>query len=171
MKAMNMPDKARNSVALKYKLEKHKKPLLSYLQLFTLFFLGLFAYGCDKKPPTLSEPPTSAQIQQGKDLFIQNCASCHGAGAVGQDTKRPKGGTDSKGVYIAPALNGKGHAWHHSNDMLFNTVKNGSIAEESPMRAHKDRLSDDEIISIIHYFKSLWPQEIQIRHAQRPKTP
>jgi len=147
---------------------QHKK-LYSGLgfMVFVLLLLGSFAYFYEA-PPSLAAPLTS---QQGKELFAKNCMSCHGDEAVGQDPQNnPRGGMDSKDTYIAPALNGKGHAWHHSDEVLFNTIKNGSLAEDSSMRAHKDHMSDDEIKAVILYFKSLWPRKIQVQHAQRSKT-
>ena len=73
------------------------------------------------------------------------------------------------GGYLAPALNGTGHAWHHPNSVLFKTIKHGSIASDSLMRAFSDRLSDKEIVMIIHYFKSLWADPIQEKHSNLNK--
>ena len=71
--------------------------------------------------------------------------------------------------YLAPALNGTGHAWHHPNSVLFKTIKHGSIASDSSMRAFSNRLSDKEIVMIIHYFKSLWPDPIREKHSNLNK--
>jgi len=120
------------------------------------------------KPKDLwSQPVTAETITRGAKLFQANCAACHGSGGIGERAETPKGGMKDDGSYIAPALNGKGHAWHHPNSMLFQTVKKGSIAEDSSMRAFEGRLSDEEIVTIIHYFQSFWPQEVLERRAQR----
>ena len=37
------------------------------------------------------------------------------------------------------------------------------------MRAFTDRLSDKEIVMIIHYFKSLWPDPIREKHSNLNK--
>ena len=74
-----------------------------------------------------------------------------------------------EGGYLAPALNGTGHAWHHPNSVLFKTIKHGSIASDSSMRAFSNRLSDKEIVMIIHYFKSLWPDPIREKHSNLNK--
>ena len=71
--------------------------------------------------------------------------------------------------YLAPALNGTGHAWHHPNSVLFKTIKHGSIASDSSMRAFSNRLSDKEIVMIIYYFKSLWPDPIREKHSNLNK--
>ena len=60
---------------------------------------------------------------------------------------------------------GTGHAWHHPNSVLFKTIKHGSIASDSSMRAFSNRLSDKEIVMIIYYFKSLWPDPIREKHS------
>ena len=37
------------------------------------------------------------------------------------------------------------------------------------MRAFSNRLSDKEIVMIIHYFKSLWPDPIREKHSNLNK--
>jgi len=91
--------------------------------------------------------PILEQITSGSKLFATNCAGCHGDNADGKLNK-------------APALNGTAHAWHHSNFGLFQTIKEGSTAKDSPMKGWKDKLTDDEIESIIRYFQSLWNPEM-----------
>jgi hypothetical protein len=86
--------------------------------------------------------------------------------AVGENFHHPMGGMKDQGGYLAPALNGTGHAWHHPDAVLFNIIQEGSIAEDSPMRGFAGRLSDAEIVASIHYFKSLWPKEILNRHKE-----
>lgn len=104
------------------------------------------------------------EIARGKALFAKNCAICHGAEARGQDPKQSRGGRNAAGAYIAPALNGTGHAWHHPPDALFQTIRNGSLASDSPMRGFRDRLADEEIRAILGYLFSLWPPSIQDRY-------
>ena len=92
-----------------------------------------------------------------------------GVEGVGQNPESPNGGMLDGGGYLAPALNGTGHSWHHPNSVLFKTIKHGSIASDSSMRAFADRLSDKEIVMIIHYFKSLWPDPIREKHSNLNK--
>jgi len=93
-------------------------------------------------------PQTSlkTQVKQGKALFAQNCASCHGKEAAG-------------GVSPAPALNGSAHSWHHTESSLFRTIKNGSTAKNSVMQGWKGRMTDAEIWAVTRYFQSLWKPE------------
>jgi len=102
----------------------------------------------------------------GEALFAANCASCHGIQAVGENPSKLSGGEKEEGGYWAPALNGTAHAWHHPPAVLFQTIKKGSMAQDSPMRAFEGRLSDDQIRSIIGYLQSLWPEEIRERYIR-----
>ncbi|MCP4297939.1 MAG: cytochrome c [Proteobacteria bacterium] len=118
----------------------------------------------DRDP--LQRTVSTESIKQGEKLFKTNCQSCHGVAGVGEDPKRPMGADKLTGGYFAPALNGSGHTWHHPDKMLFNNIKNGSFAEDSQMIGVKDKLNDEEIVSIMHYFQSLWPKRIMDRRKQ-----
>ena len=89
-----------------------------------------------------------------------------GINFIGQNQYFPMGGISKDGSYLAPALNVTGHAWHHPDSVLFKTIKHGSIASDSSMRAFSERLSDEEIVLVIQYFKSLWPESIREKHAK-----
>ena len=135
-----------------------------------IFLLGVYIYQQNSFPlDSLSRTPSQIELSQGSELFTNNCSSCHGIEGVGQNPESPNGGMLDGGGYLAPALNGTGHAWHHPNLVLFKTIKHGSIASDSSMRAFSDRLSDKEIVMIIHYFKSLWPDPIQEKHSNLNK--
>jgi mono/diheme cytochrome c family protein len=135
-----------------------------------IFLLGVYIYQQNSFPlDSLSRTPSQIELSQGSELFAQNCSSCHGVEGVGQNPESPNGGMLDEGGYLAPALNGTGHAWHHPNSVLFKTIKHGSIASDSSMRAFSNRLSDKEIVMIIHYFKSLWPDPIREKHSNLDK--
>lgn len=126
-------------------------------------------YLLNQPTPGLSATPTVTQIEQGKRTFAQYCAACHGDNGQGQNPKFPGGGTGPGGLLLAPALNGKGHTWHHPDPMLFNKVKGGLQVKNSPMPAFGDTLDDQAIQSVLHYVKSLWPEEIRMRHSMGMK--
>jgi mono/diheme cytochrome c family protein len=107
------------------------------------------------------------RISGGKKLFHQHCTACHGENGIGQDPKNPAGGWEEGGKRIAPALNSEGHAWHHSPELLFSYIKDGSIDETSPMPSFGGILKDTEIELIVLYVESLWSEEIQKKHKER----
>lgn len=111
----------------------------------------------------------TADIDAGKRLYDEYCASCHGEKGVGQDPKRRAGGRDANKVRIAPALNGTAHTWHHSPGFLFKYIKKGSIIKDSTMPPFGKELNKQEILSTISYFQSLWPERIRENYFKKYK--
>ena len=103
----------------------------------------------------ITEP---AILQKGQQLFLQNCASCHGLKAQGLTENWKQPGVDGK--YPAPPLNGTAHAWHHSAKGLVSTIQNGTISIGGNMPAWKGKLSKKDSLIIVVWFSSLWPDEI-----------
>lgn len=137
-----------------------------FIGLSSLIVGGGYFYYSQQNP---ARALTSNSNLNGERIFAKNCLVCHGPEAIGEDPSQPRGGIKANREYLAPALNGKGHTWHHANEELLNIIKNGSIADDSPMKGFKDRLSDQEIVAVLDYIKSLWPEEIQKRHSMRPE--
>jgi mono/diheme cytochrome c family protein len=104
---------------------------------------------------------SASQIEIGKKLFNNNCASCHGANLQGATNWKS---LDEDGHRKAPPLNGTGHAWHHSDEQLYQIIKYG-LAKfvknyQGKMMGFSDILSDTEIKSVLAYMKSTWPKDI-----------
>lgn len=99
-------------------------------------------------------------LAQGRQLYGDHCASCHGAKLEGQpDWKSPL----PSGRLPAPPHDAQGHTWHHADDLLFRIVKEGTAAVlgggyESDMPGFGDVLSDAEIGAVLAYIKSSWPE-------------
>lgn len=109
---------------------------------------------------TASNAASSAEvIEQGRQIYADQCASCHGAQLEGQpDWKTPL----PSGRLPAPPHDAGGHTWHHPDDILFRIVKEGTAAivgggYESDMPGFADVLSDAEIRAVLVYIKSTWP--------------
>ncbi len=101
---------------------------------------------------------TTAQLTSGKQVFSNNCASCHGdKGQSLVDDWRKTLADDS---YPAPPLNGTAHAWHHSKEALLRTINNGGIPLGGTMPAFNDKLSKDEKDDVLAYVMSLWPDKV-----------
>ena len=111
------------------------------------------------------EPWYSKQlVSQGEQLFLQNCATCHGQNAESTpDWKK----TDVNGNYPPPPLNGTAHAWHHDLDLLRRTIREGGAKLGGQMPAFEGVLNAEEIDSVIAFFQSKWPDDIYQRWAGR----
>lgn len=110
--------------------------------------------------PVLSAPPQKndpAQLALGKQVYADNCAGCHGDQAQGDANWRKR---DADGFYPAPPLNGSGHAWHHSLEMLKRTITSGSPQGKGKMPAWRGKLTDKQIDAVIAWFQSNWPQPV-----------
>lgn len=97
-------------------------------------------------------------LEQGQTLYQENCASCHGQNAEGTVKSWQERGKDGK--LPPPPLNGTAHTWHHPIKGLAHTIRNGTLSIGGNMPPWKDKLSNDEIFSIIIWLTSLWPDEI-----------
>ena len=80
----------------------------------------------------------------GKNVYAENCASCHGIALEGQANWRQR---DADGYLLAPPHDETGHTWHHSDSYLFLMTKY-------------------DIIAVLSYIKSTWPSRIQHQHNQ-----
>jgi mono/diheme cytochrome c family protein len=110
----------------------------------------------------------TSPIEKGKALYVQHCASCHGANLEGQPDWQTR---KADGKLPAPPHDETGHTWHHSDDQLFRITKLGVSAVvpnyESDMIGFGDKMSDDELRAVIEYIKSTWPQRQRDHQEQR----
>ncbi|WP_299416949.1 cytochrome c [uncultured Sulfitobacter sp.] len=110
-----------------------------------------------------------AIVALGISVYEANCASCHGADLEGQANWRSPG---EDGRLPAPPHDKTGHTWHHDGDTLFQLTKYGVGAlindpdYVSNMPIYEGVLSDEEIIAVLSYIKSTWPEEIRARHNE-----
>lgn len=113
--------------------------------------------------------PNTELYTLGQQVYAQNCASCHGANGEGQFPQAPMQ-PDSTGRYGAPPHNGIGHTWHHDDELLVRIVTQGGMGNPEqfyPMPAFGDVLTEDEIIAVLAYIKTLWSQEQQALQRER----
>ncbi|MFC3570619.1 c-type cytochrome [Paracoccus simplex] len=118
----------------------------------------LFGWHQARSAPTAAA--TAEIIEQGRQVYADQCASCHGAQLEGQpDWKTPL----PSGRLPAPPHDAGGHTWHHADEILFRIIKEGTAAivgngYESDMPGFADFLSDAEIRAVLAYIKSTWPK-------------
>ena len=114
--------------------------------------------------PAFIDPADQTLVMQGKAIYANNCATCHGASLQGQANWRER---MPNGKLPAPPHDKSGHTWHHPDPMLIDMVKNGLVPGKtapagyvSDMPAYSAILSDDEIIAVLAYIKSAWPAKV-----------
>jgi mono/diheme cytochrome c family protein len=116
------------------------------------------------------------QVVRGRQVYIQNCARCHGQNAEGAPNWQQP---DARGDLPPPPHDDSGHTWRHSDAQLAEIIRNGlrdrfNKTPELTMPPFKGQLTDEEIAAVISYFKSLWSLEhraYQQEQNQRPPMP
>jgi mono/diheme cytochrome c family protein len=96
-------------------------------------------------------------VAQGKTLYQQHCAVCHGVALEGAPNWRAP---LADGSYPPPPHDRSGHTWHHADQLLLRiTADGGNPNAKSKMPAFKDRLSEAQMIAILTYIKREWGRE------------
>ncbi len=116
--------------------------------LFFLIMGGWLMTACGALNTTPASTPTPEPVAQGREVFAQVCAACHGQNAEGYANE-----------LAAPALDHSEHAWHHPDQQIHDWVKNGKLGLGREMPALGDQLSDEEIEAVIAYLHTLWTPE------------
>ena len=114
--------------------------------------------------------PDAEQIAMGETLYEQKCAECHGSQGEGEYGERSLQPGDD-GLLGAPPHDETGHTWHHDDDLLFRTIKEGRHAQGfRPMPGFEGALSDSEIDAVLTYIKqAFWTDEIRAIQAERTR--
>ena len=156
-------------MSLNFKSFIKDKSLFVILVPSLILILGIVVYFAEEKVAEAAitlNPYNKETISLGKSVYVQNCASCHGVKLEGQKdwmSRLPDG------LMPAPPHDETGHTWHHSDKYLFMITKYGIediIGQNYPnnMPAYKDILTDKEIIAVLSFIKSKWPNQIQEIH-------
>ena len=131
-----------------------------------VIYLSLSAKNAEARIVLL--PGDLSVTKLGKTVYLENCASYHGAVLEGQANWQQR---DPDGYMPAPPHDVSGHTWHHPGSYLFLMTKYGiekMIGEKYPnnMPAYENELTDNEIIAVLSYIKSTWPKPIQRHHDE-----
>ncbi|WP_282153471.1 c-type cytochrome [Ruegeria atlantica] len=116
----------------------------------------------------LLTPDDAEVVAIGQDIYADQCAACHGARLEGQPNWRIRG---EDGLLPAPPHDATGHTWHHDDETLFTLTKFGlaGLMENAPptgMPVYEGVLSDDEIIAVLSFIKSTWPNDLREYHDE-----
>ena len=113
---------------------------------FVVLFVGLL-------DPSSGSLTASARPAHGKELYQKYCVSCHSVEGRGEFNWMYR-------ERAAPALDSSGHAWHHEDAQLLDTILN-QPAPDSRMPPMRDVLSREDALDIVAYIKSLWTSFIR----------
>jgi mono/diheme cytochrome c family protein len=158
-----------------------KRPLLAGL-------LGLLAVGVatlalgpgplEQPAPVAQNPAATAPaalpaldpeaVALGERIYFEACAACHGANLEGQPNWQTR---NAEGKLPAPPHDETGHTWHHPDAQLFAITKFGlapiaGADYATDMPSYEGTLSDAEILAVLVYIKSRWPEEIRMHQAR-----
>lgn len=136
----------------------------SVLVVVALLFVDLV----DSVTHPIIDSSNVAQVEHGRSIYMDACASCHGISLEGQ----PEWQTRSlDGRLRAPPLGAAGRAWRHTDRTLFSITKRGPAAYPvgygTDMPAFDEKLTDQEIAAALAYIESTWPPAEAANHAAR----
>ena len=143
-----------------------------------LLLAGLFALaaqiaaGATEGPPPLDPD----QVQAGRRIYEEYCASCHGSEGEGApDWQEP----NEMGELPPPPHGPEGHTWRHADADLYGMISQGwrdpfNKTDRLTMPAFEDVLVPEEIRAVITYLKTLWTPEqrrFQWEESQKATDP
>ncbi|HEY6239812.1 MAG TPA: c-type cytochrome [Burkholderiales bacterium] len=145
---------------------------------FILAAVAVAYYGrteLDKaQTPAPIDSRDAAQVERGRAVYANHCASCHGARLQGQPDWRIR---LPNGRMPAPPHDESGHTWHHPDEVLFGITKHGLVPPyapkgyESDMPAFGSVLTDSDIRAVLAFIESRWPSEVvKLRNEMLEQT-
>lgn len=105
------------------------------------------------------------EVEKGREIYAENCAECHGVNLEGESDWQQQNEDDS---FRSPPHDSSGHTWHHGDISLLESIELGGarlpdyIGGISEMPAFGETLSDNEMIAVLTYIKSTWPDDIRL---------
>lgn len=118
--------------------------------------LVVLLVGCgrsDEAAPPPAAEPDSALVARGRELYAGSCRSCHGE--------------HGEGVGLVKPLAGSKYVGDHSDAELVQMIIEGRPASHPlntsgqlmPARGANPRLSDEDLLAIVAYLRTLPPPE------------
>lgn len=132
-----------------------------------------FAALCLLVGSPIAQPFRVPDIESGRQVYQDSCASCHGAEAEGApEWHKP----NAAGELPAPPHDSTGHTWRHSDEDITHMIINGwrdpfNRTEHLTMPALGAVLDPEEIEDVIAYLKTLWtPEQRQFQAEKSEET-
>ncbi len=131
-------------------------------------FAVAFVLAQPSKAVGLLRPDDAELVATGQDIYADQCAACHGARLEGQPNWQTR---DEDGLLPAPPHDATGHTWHHDDETLFTLTKFGLAglmenASPTGMPVYESVLGDDEILAVLSFIKSTWPNDLREYHDE-----
>ena len=119
---------------------------------------GLFFNAAAIAAPDRPLALDSEQVEAGRAIYQQYCASCHGRSGEGAPGWREP---NEQGDLPPPPHDETGHTWRHSDADLYRMISKGwrdpfNKTESLTMPAFDEILTSEEIRAVITYLKTLW---------------
>lgn len=133
------------------KNENYNKQLLIGL-IITLVLIASFSYlffGEGTRLVTANEHIEKEQLLHGRELFVENCTSCHG--------------TRGEGI-VGPALNDKLLLEEASDGVLFASIQTGRPGTTMPAwgQAYGGALTDEDIEAVVAFIRAFEPNAPEV---------
>ena len=129
--------------------------------------LAVSAAGLDhrRRPPTI-DADDAVLVAEGRVLYRENCAGCHGKRLEGQALWQA---ADGLAWRRAPAQDATGHSWKHNDAALLAITATGRFpnrpaASPSAMPGFAGRLGAGQV-AVLAYIKSKWPPGLRAAQA------
>ncbi len=131
-------------------------------------FAAAFVLAQPSRTVGILTPDDVEVVALGQDIYANQCAACHGTRLQGQPNWRIRG---EDGLLPASPHDATGHTWHHDDETLFILTKYGlaGLLENAPpsgMPVYEGVLTDDEIIAVLSFIKSTWPDDLRQYHDE-----
>ncbi len=122
--------------------------------LFCIFLFFSFSVVANAQT---GKAPDKKRVVAGKILYKKYCIRCHRSNGVGE--RKPPKSLQRPGYIPAMPLNETSHAWHHTDEQIIHTIRNGT-ASTKRMPVFKSIISNNDAKDILAYIKSLWSPKI-----------
>ena len=118
-------------------------------------------------PAIWADADDHALVSRGRQVYAARCASCHGRALEGQPLWRLR---DADQPRRAPAQDGSGPGWQHSDAQLFAAVSAGAFPGEarsprSRMPAFGALMPVGDIVAVLAFVKARWPLALRVAQA------
>ena len=97
--------------------------MIKKISILIFILVSIISWMLLKDSFVISSDPKDITLINAKELYTNNCSSCHMINLAGNSEWKLL--LDEDGQRLPPPLNGTGHTWHHSPQQLFDIIRYG----------------------------------------------